>query len=302
MIDRVVNTKNIKEADVVILSAPYEGGISFKGGTAEAPEKILHCLNNNVELFDIGLLCEPAKKLKTAHKEIAEIQKLNPQEAVEKISIEYQKLLNDKKFIIMFGGEHIVSLGAFDAIAKIENPKDITIFQIDAHQDLRDDNSDYSEEVSKYAHSCVMRRAHELGFNLVQVGIRTFSRYEYEYTEKNKETIKVFSWDKNAEIPKIDEIIKSIKTKKVYLSIDVDGIDPSFMPGTGTPVQGGLDWNYTLNLIEKLFEKKEIIGADIVEVSPMQDSVLTEYGAALLCYKIITNKFIPFRDKNKKRK
>lgn len=291
MIDRVVNTKNIKDADVVILSAPYEGGISFKGGTAEAPEKILHCLNNNVELFDIDLLCEPAKILKTAHREIEGISKLEPEKVIEKISLEYQKLLNDKKFIIIFGGEHMVSLGAFDAVAKMENSKDITILQIDAHQDLRDNNSDYSEEHSKYAHSCVMRRAHELGFNLVQVGIRTFSKYEYEYTDKNRETIKVFSWDKNAEIPKIDEIIKSIKTKKVYFTLDVDGIDPSFMPGTGTPVQGGLDWNYTLNLIEKLFEKKDVIGADIVEVSPMQDSVLTEYGAALLCYKIMTNKF-----------
>lgn len=291
MIDRVVNTENIEEADAVILSAPYEGGISFKGGAAEAPEKILHCLNNNVELFDIDLFCEPAKKLKTAHRKITEILKLEPEKAIEKISAEYQKLLNDKKFTIMLGGEHTVSLGALDAVAKMENPKDITIFQIDAHQDLRDDNSDYNEENSKYAHSCVMRRAHELGFNLVQVGIRTFSRYEYEFAEKNKETIKVFSWDKNVKIPTIDEIIKSIKTEKIYFSLDVDGIDPSFMPGTGTPVQAGLDWNYTLNLIEKLFEKKEVIGADIVEVSPMQDSVLTEFGAALLCYTIVTNKF-----------
>lgn len=291
MIDRIINTKNISEADAVLLSAPYEGGVSFMGGTAKAPEKIVDCLDNNLELFDTDLLCEPAKKIKTAHSLIEGIQELEPEKVVEKINSEYQKVLAQKKFPIMFGGEHTVSLGALEAFAKDENPKDITILQIDAHQDLRDDNSDYEENPSKFAHSCVMRRAHEFGYNLVQVGIRTFSKYEYEYTQANKNTIKVFNWSKDSKIPSINQILKSIKTKKVYLTLDVDGIDPSFMPGTGTPVQSGLDWNYTLNLIEKLFEKKEIIGADIVEVSPMQDSVLTEWGAALICYKMLTNKF-----------
>ena len=304
MIDKVINTKNIKGADTVILSAPYEKGISFMDGTAEAPRKILNCLNNTLELFDANLLCEPAKILKTAHKEISNLKKLKPKKAIEKIKIEYEKLFNEKKFIIMLGGEHTVSLGAFNALSKKparnassiadaggEKSKDITILQIDAHQDLRDDDRDYSNNPSKYTHSAVMRRAHELGFPIVQVGIRTFSKYEYNFWQKNKKNIEVFPWTKNAKIPAINEIIKSIKTKKVYLSLDVDGIDPSFMPGTGTPVQGGLDWNYTLNLIEKLFEKKEVIGADIVEVSPQHDSVLTEYGAAQLCYTIMTNKF-----------
>ena len=291
MIDRIINTKQIKDAEVVFLSAPYEGGISFMGGTAKAPEKIIECLDNNLELFDVDLLCEPAKKIKTAHIEMKEISKLEPEKMVESIGVKYQELLNDKKFIIMLGGEHTVSLGALKAIAGKENPKDITILQIDAHQDLRDDNSDYSENPSKYAHSCVMRRAHELGYNLVQVGIRTFSKYEYEYTEKNKKTITIFPWNKNSKVPTLNKILKSIKTKKVYLSLDVDGIDPSFMPGTGTPVQGGMDWNYTLNLLEKVFENKNVVGADVVEVSPMQDSVQTEFGAALICYKIMANKF-----------
>lgn len=291
MIDTFINEKDIKKADAVMLSASYEKGISFMGGTVEAPRKILNCLNNTLELFDVDLLCEPAKKIKTAHKEISGLKKLKPKKAIEKIKIEYEKLFDDKKFIIMLGGEHTVSLGAFNAISKKEKSKDITILQIDAHQDLRDDDSDYSNNPSKYTHSCVMRRAHELDFPIVQVGIRTFSKYEYNFWQKNKNTIKVFPWTKNAKIPAISEIIKSIKTKKIYLSIDVDGINPSFMPGTGTPVQGGLDWNYTLNLIEKLFQEKNVIGADIVEVSPQEDSVLTEYGAAQLCYTMITNKF-----------
>jgi len=289
MIDKIINTKKLEDAEVVILSAPYEGSVSFMGGTAKGPKKIIECLDNNLELFDVNLLCEPSKKLKTTHLLIKGLEKLDSKKCVEKISESYNKFSN--KFPILLGGEHIVSLGAFENIAKKHNAKDITIFQIDAHQDLRDDNSDYSDKHNKYAHSCVMRRAHDLGFNLVQVGIRTFSRYEYEFEEKNKKTIKVFPWKKDSKIPKIEEIIKSIKTKKVYISLDVDGIDPSFMPGTGTPVQGGLDWNYTLNLLEKVFDKKEVIGADIVEVAPQRDSVLTEFGTALICYKMMAYKF-----------
>ena len=289
MIDTVVNTKNEKEADVIILSTPYEGSVSFKGGTANAPEKILDCLNNNLELFDVELYCEPAKKIKTAHREISGLDHLPPKEAVEKISFEYQKLFNDGKFIITLGGEHTVAFGALEAISKKENPKDITILQIDAHQDLRDDNCDYDENCEKFAHSCVMRRIHELGFPIVQVGIRTYSKYEYDYWQKNKETITVFEWGKK-QIP-IDEILESIKTKKVYITIDVDGFDPAYMPGTGTPVQGGIEWYYGLDLLGKTIDKKELIGADIVEVSPEPDSVLTEFGAALICYKIMAHKF-----------
>ncbi|MFA4975513.1 MAG: agmatinase [Candidatus Paceibacterota bacterium] len=289
MIDRIINTKNIKEADVVLLSAPYEHSVSFMGGTAKGPKKIINCLDNNLELFDVELHCEPAKKIKTAHIEITELNKLIPEKAVQKINSEYQKLLNDNKFVIMLGGEHTVSFGALEAISKKENPKDITILQIDAHQDLRDNNSDYSEDNDKFAHSCVMRRIHELGFPIVQVGIRTYSKYEYEYWQKNKKTITVFEWNKK-EIP-INTILKSIKTKKIYITVDVDGFDPSFMPGTGTPVQGGLNWYYGLDLIEKAIDKKELVGADIVEVSPQRDSVLTEFGAALICYKMMAHKF-----------
>jgi len=289
MIDRIINTKNIKDADVVILSAPYEHSVSFMGGTAQGPKKIINCLDNNLELFDVELHCEPAKKIKTAHIKITELNKLIPEKAAKKINSEYQKLLNDNKFVIMLGGEHTVSFGALEAISKKENPKDITILQIDAHQDLRDDSCDYDEKCDKFAHSCVMRRIHELGFHIIQVGIRTYSKYEYEYWQKNKKTITVFEWTKK-EIP-INIILKSIKTKKVYITVDVDGFDPSYMPGTGTPVQGGLDWHYGLDLIEKAIDKKELVGADIVEVSPQRDSVLTEFGAALICYKIIAHKF-----------
>ncbi|HAS80507.1 MAG: hypothetical protein UR25_C0001G0110 [Candidatus Nomurabacteria bacterium GW2011_GWE1_32_28] len=289
MIDKIINTKNVDEADLVILSAPYEHSVSFLGGTAKGPNKIIECLDNYLELFDIDLKCEPAKKIKTAKKEISGLKNIGGKEASKKISTQYEKIYNDHKFIIMLGGEHTVSYGALEAISKKENPKEITILQIDAHQDLRDDSSDYSNKKDKFAHSCVMRRVHELGFPIVQVGIRTYSKYEYEYWQNNKNTITVFGCD-GKETP-INKILESIKTKKVYITLDVDGFDPSFMPGTGTPVQGGLDWHYGLDLITQIINTKNLIAADIVEVSPQKESALTEFGAALICYKIMAHKF-----------
>lgn len=292
MIDRIINTNNVTEANAILLSAPYEHGVSFMGGTAKGPEKIVEVLDNNLELFDRKLLTEPAKKIKTAHKKIENLEEASPEEVVNIIQTEYSSLNKENNLILTLGGEHSVTLGALKSIAEKENPEDITILQIDAHQDFRDDNSDYSDDVSKYAHSCVMRRAHEMGFKFVQVGIRTYSKYEYEYWQNNKNTITVFEWD-GSKIPSIKKILKSIKTKKIYLSIDVDGFDPAHMPGTGTPVQGGLEWNYGLDLIQQAIEKKELVGADIVEVSPQEGSVITEFGAALLAYKIISTKFLP---------
>ena len=150
----------------------------------------------------------------------------------------------------MLGGEHSVSIGYFQALAKKYNPKDVTILQIDAHCDLRNDDSDYSDDPTNYAHSCVMRRASELGFPLVQVGIRTYSTDEYEYFSNKKNNVTTFEWGRG-KIPTIETLLKSFKTKYVYITIDVDGFDPAHMPGTGTAVQGGLEWWYGIDLIEK---------------------------------------------------
>ncbi len=285
----IINTKKINEADIVILSVPYEKTASSKKGTINGPKAIVKCLNEKLEFFDRQFKVETIDYLKIAHKNLNNINKLTPEKAIQKIKEESQKFLNLNKFVFLLGGEHSVSIGFFQALAQKYNPKEVTILQIDAHCDLRNDDSDYSKKPSLFAHSCVMRRASELGFNLLQVGIRTYDKNEYQYFTNPKNNVKVFEWHKK--IPEIKEIIDSIKTKYLYISIDVDGLDPSFMPGTGTPVPGGLDWYYTLELIQKSINQKELIGADIVEVSPQKDSVLTEYSAAQLFYSIITDKF-----------
>jgi agmatinase len=289
MIKSIINSKNIETANIVILSAPYEKTASSRKGTANGPKAIVKCLEEKLEFFDRQFKRETIDFVKIAHEELKNISKLSPEKAVGKIKDKTLDLLNQNKFIFLFGGEHSVSIGTFQALAKKYNPKDVTILQIDAHCDLRDDDSDYSKKPTQYAHSCVMRRASELGFNLVQVGVRTYDKTEYEYFSNPKNNVKTFEWGKKT-FP-IEDILKELKTKYLYITIDVDGFDPSFMPGTGTPVQGGLDWWYGISLLEQAIFEKELIGADIVEVSPQKDSVLTEYGAAQLFYSIITHKF-----------
>lgn len=292
MVDTIINAgKNTKKADVVILSAPYEKTASSRKGTATGPKAILKMLTSKLELFDRKHKKQITDFVKIAQQDISNISSLTPQKALVKITNECDKLLTQNKFVFLLGGEHSVSLGLLSALAKKHKPKDVTILQIDAHCDLRNDTSDYSDDPSNLAHSCVLRRAHELGYNLVQVGIRTYGKMEYEYFTKNSKTIKVFEFGNGKKIPTINEVLKSIKTKYVYITIDVDGFDPAYMPGTGTPVQGGLEWWYGVELIEKLITQKSLIGADIVEVSPQPDTVLTEYGAAQLAYTIIAHKF-----------
>ncbi|MCC6323428.1 agmatinase [Candidatus Nomurabacteria bacterium] len=292
MLDTIINQgKNVKNADVVILSASYEKTASSRKGTASGPKAILKMLDSKLELFDRKYKKEVSKFIKIAKHDLGKISALTPKKALEKITNESTKLLNAGKFVFLLGGEHSVSLGLLIALSKKYNPKDVTVLQIDAHCDLRNDDSDYSDDPSNLAHSCVLRRTHELGYNLVQVGIRTYAKMEYDYFTKNKKTITVFEFGNGQKVPSIAEILKSIKTKYVYITIDVDGFDPTYMPGTGTPVQGGLEWWYGVELIDKVSSTKELVGADIVEVSPQKETVLTEYGSAQLLYSIIANKF-----------
>jgi agmatinase len=291
MIRTIINEKNIDKADVVLLSAAYEKTASSHKGTVDGPKKVIEFLDTQIEFFDRKFKVEVNNFVKTAHLDLGNINKLSPEKTFRKIKDACEKLVKKNKFILLLGGEHAVSFGHFKALASKYNTNDVTILQIDAHCDLRNDDSDFNDEnPSIYSHGAIMRRASELGYKIVQVGIRSYSKNEYVYFSNPKNKVKTWQWSLG-EKPKVEEVLKSIKTKYVYLTIDVDGFDPSVMPGTGTPVPGGLKWNYGVKLIEQLIKKFNLIGADIVEVSPMQDSVLTEYSAAQLCYTIIANKF-----------
>ncbi|MBP9748346.1 MAG: agmatinase [Candidatus Pacebacteria bacterium] len=292
MVKTIINS-NTKDAEVVFVSAPYEQTASSHKGTVAGPSAVIEQLNHQIEFFDRKSKKNVTDFVKIGHEDLGEdLNKLSPVENAFKIENACQELIKKDKFVFMLGGEHAVSVGHLRALSKKYNPKDVTILHIDAHCDLRNDDSDYNdEEPSDLAHSTVMRRASELGFPLVQVGIRTYSEDEYKYFSNKKNNVTVFEWGTGFKIPSISKIVSSIKTKYLFISVDVDGFDPAHMPGTGTVVQGGLEWWYGVSLLEQAIAKKELVGADIVEVSPLPDSQLTEYGAAQLAYTIIGAKF-----------
>jgi agmatinase len=278
-----------KHADVVLLGIPYDRTSSFGKGADKGPEAILKCFPQ-LELYERFTKWRPSEHVKIAHVLLPGIADMEPPEMVKEVSSQVSHYLKDNKFVIVLGGEHSIGAGIFDAWAKHHNPKDITIVQIDAHMDLRQDDSDYNElNPTKYAHSCVMRRAGEHGFHLVQVGIRAYADFELEAAYHHK--VKVFEWPRKEDEHLLKSILNSIHTKHVYITLDVDGIDPAHMPSTGTPVQGGLSWLFTLELLSSLFHHRDVVGADIVEVIPGGVGQLTEFGAAQLAYFMIAHKF-----------
>ena len=280
-----INCTDPAEAEIILLCAPYDRTASFRKGTAAGPAAIITSLQYQMETFDryTGAIPSPARKV--ALVELEGLNSSEPTEMVARVRNEYGRHVDRGKFVFMLGGEHSVSTGAFQALSSRVDATQVTVFQIDAHLDLRPDDSDYNDSPhGPFAHCTPMRRAHELGFQLVQVGIRAYSKEEMGYA--NSHQISVFEWGVG-DIPEAADVIAAITTDSVYVTIDVDGLDPSVMPATGTPVQGGLDWYYTIDLLREVFKRKKIIGADIVEVAPRPYDVVTEYGAAQLCYTML---------------
>ncbi|MFH1559694.1 MAG: arginase family protein [Patescibacteria group bacterium] len=289
--DSIIQRKNLKFVDALILGVPFYNHF-YKKGQRNGLRRVGEVLDLDLELFDRFVRLEPAHDFRIGFK-LMKKNRFKGKSAEEVIN-----LINDEKrrfkdiFVLLIGGDHSISIAPFKYFSA--RARNITILQIDAHLDMRNNDADYMEKASKYAHSTLMRRAFDFGYKTVQVGIRTYAKNEYDLvTEKE---LSVFEWGRGP-IPYIASILKAIKTNDVYLTIDIDGIDPAHMPATGTPVPGGLEWSYTNKLIRELFKEKNVVGADIMEIGSREDETLTEYGVAQLCYSIISYKLLKERGK-----
>ena len=287
MAESIINCASVEDADAVLIGVPYEHGASFGTGAAAGPAAIVACLDQQIELLERHTGTEPAQRYAIAHRMLEAVGHLPPELMVRRVA---DAVLRCDAFVMLLGGIHSVSIGALRAHSMRSPADDVTVVQIDAHLDMREDDSDYNNhDPSRYAHSCVMRRARELGFRTCSVGIRAYARCELRYALE--ERLPVFEWGKDVE-PDIDTILDAIRTDRIYLTVDVDGFDPAVTPATGTPVPGGISWNYGTRLLRELFLAKEVIGADIVEVAPVAGSELTEYAAAQLCYDMLCYKLL----------
>jgi len=268
-----LKNQDYQKSKIVIFPVPYSSTTYWKAGTKEGPQAIIEA-SRHIELYDIETKKDPSKKgIFTL--EPLEPSKNSPKETIERIKGVIDKILEDRKIPIMLGGEHSITLGA--VLSFKEKFSNFSVLQLDAHTDLRDEF-----EGTKYHHACVMRRIRELKTLTTQVGIRSVSEEEIGYIKKNK--IKNIFY---APYLPIEKIITTLK-KNVYLTLDLDVLDPSIMPSTGTPEPGGLGWYEILGLIKKVAEKRKIIGVDIVEFDPIPGLVAPDFLAAKLIYKIIS--------------
>lgn len=287
MVDSIITCDDPALADAVLIGVPYEHGASFGGGASRGPEAIIACLDRQIEMFERHTRTEPAYRYRIAQTMLERVTTMAPDEMVALVAA---TVARQAGFVVVLGGSHAVSIGALQGHAARLPAHDVTVVQIDAHLDMRADDSDYNDhDPSPLAHSCVMRRVHEMGFRTCSIGIRAYGRDEALYAREHG--LPVFEWGRGA-LPSIDTIMAAIATERVYVTIDVDGFDPAVAPATGTPVPGGIAWNDGMALIRALFEAKDVVGADIVEVAPLSGSGLTEYAAAQLCYDMVAYRLL----------
>jgi agmatinase len=202
-----------------------------------------------------------------------------PKDVVEMVANKAGYYIDEDKFVVVIGGEHSISIGSIKAHASCY--EELTILQLDAHSDLREEYN-----CSIYNHASVMARAKEL-CPIVQVGIRSMDSSEIDFINKEKV---FFAKDIYNKRNWIEKVISKL-SKNVYITIDLDVLDPSIMPSTGTPEPGGLLWYDLLKFLKSVFEKREVVGFDITELCPNPRNKAPDFLAAKLIYKLLSYKF-----------
>lgn len=248
--------KSYIDAEVVVFGAPFDGTTSFRPGTRFAP-KVMRMESDGIETYSpyLDLDLEDAKVHDAGD---LEFSFGNTTRVLEEINQFAEQLLADKKIPVMIGGEHLVSYPVVKAI--YDEYKDLVILHFDAHADLRDD---YLDE--KFSHATVMRRIWDLVGDgcIYQFGIRSGDKEEFIWAKDH-----IFMNKFNCH--NLNEVIQKLGHRPVYITIDLDVLDPSIFPGTGTPEAGGIFFNDLMEAI-KLFQTINIVGADVVELSPHYD-------------------------------
>ena len=267
---------DLDSAKVVIIPVPYDQTSTWIRGADKGPAAIL-AASANMELYDIETDSQVYTKGIFTHKAIE--KKYSPENMIEAVTEKARDYINKGKFIVVVGGEHSVSIGSIKA--HVENNKDVTVLQLDAHCDLREEYNG-----SKFNHACVMARTREFA-PIVQVGVRSMDASE-------KESMKTdnifFAKDIHQKKNWIQRAVSRL-SDKVYITIDLDVFDPSIMPSTGTPEPGGLLWYDVLEFLKTVFDKKNVLGFDVVELCPNDNNKAPDFLAAKLIYKLLTYKF-----------
>ncbi len=263
-----------------VLPVPLEMTTSYQGGTKQGPAAIIEA-SNQVELYDSEMGSEAAFEygvytLPTLHPNLA-----SSQAAVDSITQAVTDLPLEDRLLVTLGGEHTITPGIVAAFAP--RYADLLMVQIDAHSDLRD-----SFDGTPWSHACAMRRCLPYA-SILQFGIRSVCQEEVDFARSSD---RVTIWTAEAmyrdrERRYLDALRSAIAGRDVYLTIDLDGLDPSIIPATGTPEPGGIGWYDCLDLIRTVAENSNVIAFDCVELSPALGAHASAFAAAKLIYKTL---------------
>ena len=272
-----------QEAKAVILPIPFEKTTTYRQGCQYGAAAIVEA-SDQLEAYDIELEREICQEVGIYTVDAIASTIINPyltsEEMIKETTNRVLELIADGKFVIALGGEHSITAGIVKAYQQALN-EPFTAIQIDAHGDMR-----HSYERSIYNHACVMRRVLDLGLPTLPVGIRAICLEEAELIKAQQIPV-IWAKDIDRDSNWIEKAIANITTEKVFITIDLDGLDPSLMPGVGTPEPGGLNWYELTKFLKAVFNNHRVIGCDVMELAPTADSVVSEFTAAKLVYKLI---------------
>jgi agmatinase len=266
---------DLQKAKAVILPVPYDSTSEWRSGSRQGPQAIIDA-SEYLELYDLEL---DREIYKAGICTLPRVEPLlgSPQDMIDRVYQIARGLVQNGKFVVLLGGEHSISLGAVRAFK--EAFPSLSVLQLDAHADLRNEYLG-----TKYGQACVMRRIFEV-CPICQVGVRSLSWEERQFsTEKQLSTLYMSDLASNS--ASIDRITESL-SQDVYITIDVDVLDPSIMPAVGTPEPDGMSWRQILAIVESVTRHRHVVGFDVMEFCPAEGSSSCAYLLAKLAYKVI---------------
>lgn len=270
------------QAKVLVLPLPFEATVSYGQGTVNGPSALIEA-SKQVELYDREFDLEPARQYGVHTLPSLDLA-VDPAAAVATIAQATAAAARTGKLVVGLGGEHTVSVGFGRGLLQaLGGP--ITIVQIDAHSDLRDEYED-----SPYSHACIARRLlEEPGIEQVlQLGIRSVCTEEVQFARTHPQQVRVWYAEDVHAGGWRTELIQRLQGRRVYLTIDVDGLDPAIVPATGTPEPDGLTWAETLEILRTVAQSAPIVGIDCVELAPTPGLHMADFAVAKLLYKTIS--------------
>jgi agmatinase len=279
-------------ADVLIQPIPYDSTTSFQTGTRFGPEAILQA-SSQVELWDEELKWEPLSQLSCLTLPDIPRNHQGPEMMIRDIDDHLKPYREFHKLILALGGEHTIAVPLVRGVQK--SFPDLAVVVLDAHGDLRD-----SWEGTPFSHACTLRRIAELEGPIFLLGLRSLSKEEQWFLDDHPR-IRSYSSQEilyHEGLKRFQKDLMALPQTDIYLSLDIDALDPSILPGTGTPEPGGLTWHHLMQGLKIITQKGTIRGVDICELMPLPGSKLSEFVTAKIMFKLLSYMFYSSQGEN----